>query len=161
MLSGTGPWQGGTGPIRLGCGDPRCNRSLAGEDRFPNVAQREKAEIWLSPESAALGNRLSDKDRSPRDRSLRQGPVPERENPLLEMAAFGDRSPRAGTGPSLRKCPERADSKDEKLRGLSAKWPLIEQWRLVDSSGECRDKSELRWREMDAKRTQWGRESKS
>nr|CAD1832979.1 unnamed protein product [Ananas comosus var. bracteatus] len=30
LLSGTGPWQGGTGPIRLGCGDPWCNRPLAG-----------------------------------------------------------------------------------------------------------------------------------
>nr|CAD1821784.1 unnamed protein product [Ananas comosus var. bracteatus] len=49
------------------------------ENRFPNVGPAREAEIWLSPENLTLGTGLLGKDRSPGDRSLRQGPVPERE----------------------------------------------------------------------------------
>uniref|UniRef100_A0A6V7QW61 Uncharacterized protein n=1 Tax=Ananas comosus var. bracteatus TaxID=296719 RepID=A0A6V7QW61_ANACO len=31
--------------------------------------------------------------------------------------------------------------------------PGVQLWRLVGSSGECRNKSESRWRQIDAKRT--------
>nr|CAD1834994.1 unnamed protein product [Ananas comosus var. bracteatus] len=88
------------------------------EGRFPNIGPARKSrnlaksrkcssrEPVSRTRTGLLGTGLSGKDRFPNAKT-----------PLLKMAAFGDRSPRAGTGPSLRKCPERADSKDEKLRG--------------------------------------------
>nr|CAD1821746.1 unnamed protein product [Ananas comosus var. bracteatus] len=61
------------------------DRSLAGRDRSHQAGLAEVLGAtgpWQGrnrPENTTLGTGLSGKDRSPGDRSLRQGPVPERE----------------------------------------------------------------------------------
>nr|CAD1827420.1 unnamed protein product [Ananas comosus var. bracteatus] len=97
MLSGTGPWQGGTGPIRLGWREV-VMQPVSGEEepvpeRWPSERSRNlaKSRRCCSREPVSRtrtglpGTGLSGKDRFPNAKS-----------PLPGWAAIGDRSPRAG-----------------------------------------------------------------
>nr|CAD1829901.1 unnamed protein product [Ananas comosus var. bracteatus] len=89
-----------------------------GEGPVPNVwPTKNSRNLAKVPKNSTSGTGLSTRTGLPAGRSLKQEPVPEREIPSARYGSLRDRSPRAGTGPSLRKCPERADSKDEKLGG--------------------------------------------
>nr|CAD1830013.1 unnamed protein product [Ananas comosus var. bracteatus] len=67
---------------------------------------------------------LSSKDRFPNAKSF-----------CPRWKALGDRSPRAGTGPSLRNQPSEGCLMDGKLRGLFAKWHYIEVSERVGEDG--------------------------
>nr|CAD1831571.1 unnamed protein product [Ananas comosus var. bracteatus] len=102
------------------------DRSLAGRDRFHQAGLRGSLmrpvpgrqgpvpERWPSENSRKLAKsrKLSSREPVSRTRTGLPGTglsgkdrFPNAKSPLPGCAAFGDRSPRAGTGPSLRKWP--------------------------------------------------------
>nr|CAD1830011.1 unnamed protein product [Ananas comosus var. bracteatus] len=100
----------GTGPIGLGC------RVL---DETGPWQRRTGRRMTGLPRTG-----LSSKDRFPNAKSF-----------CPRWKALGDRSPRAGTGPSLRNQPSEGCLMDGKLRGLFAKWHYIEVSERVGEDG--------------------------
>nr|CAD1835629.1 unnamed protein product [Ananas comosus var. bracteatus] len=73
--------------------DLGCSGSAEGGTGSRAYARNVLGHLLLKSNNSLSGTGLSGKDRFPNAKS-----------PLPGCAAFGDRSPRAGTGPSLRKC---------------------------------------------------------